>query len=268
MTLHPDYPYLYETHLHTSQGSRCSRATGAELADACKAAGYTGIFITDHHYGGNCVPDASLDWETWSDEFCKGYYDAKKRGDEIGLDVFFGWESCFRATEFLIYGLSPEWMRAHPELRTARMFDEDFEGMLTPETQYMLVHGAGGMVIHAHPFREAPYIEKTALYPDCIDGVEIMNAAHTNPLSYAHKQPVFDERAKRYAMMHDFPTTAGSDIHTTNLYCGGMAFKRKLESAQDFCRAVLSGEDYILTNGVEWFDKAGNPLNGEDAAEI
>lgn len=41
------YSYLYETHLHTSQGSLCGRAEGREMADACKKAGYTGIFVTD-----------------------------------------------------------------------------------------------------------------------------------------------------------------------------------------------------------------------------
>ena len=30
------YPYLYETHLHTSQGSLCGKKTGAEMAQACK----------------------------------------------------------------------------------------------------------------------------------------------------------------------------------------------------------------------------------------
>lgn len=30
------YPFLYETHLHTCQGSRCGRNTGAEMAEAAK----------------------------------------------------------------------------------------------------------------------------------------------------------------------------------------------------------------------------------------
>ena len=97
------YPYLYETHLHTSQGSLCGRAEGREMADACKKAGYTGIFVTDHNWGGNTAADSSLPWETWVSEFAKGFLDAKEEGERIGLDVFFGWEAGFQGTEFLIF---------------------------------------------------------------------------------------------------------------------------------------------------------------------
>lgn len=60
--------------------------------------------------------------------------------------------------------------------------------------------------------------------------------------------------------------TAGSDIHRTDLFGGGMAFSRKLESIQDFIRAVLDGEDYLLTNGEFWFTKDGQKI-GEAAAD-
>lgn len=261
--LHPDYPYLYETHLHTSQGSRCAHNTGAEMAEACKAAGYTGIFVTDHHWGGNCAVDRSLPWEDWVEGYSAGYRDAKRRGDEIGLDVFFGWESGFMGTEFLIFGLDPAWMKAHPQLRTSIPFlgiQIPPEEELTVERQYALVHAAGGMVIHAHPYREEPYIPEIRLYPDFVDGVEVINATHSNARSTGHNDPAYDDRARAYVAAHGFPTTAGSDIHSTELFGGGMAFRRRLASAQDFCRAVLSGEDYILTNGERWFDKQGNPL--------
>ena len=39
-----EYPYLYETHLHTKEISACARSSGADMARACKAAGYTGIW--------------------------------------------------------------------------------------------------------------------------------------------------------------------------------------------------------------------------------
>ena len=40
--------YKYETHLHTSEVSKCARSTGAEMARAFNKAGYAGIFVTDH----------------------------------------------------------------------------------------------------------------------------------------------------------------------------------------------------------------------------
>ena len=54
--------------------------------------------------------------------------------------------------------------------------------------------------------------------------------------------------------------TAGSDVHNTILFGGGVAFKRKLTSIQDYCHAILSGEDYLLTNGDAWFLKTGEPI--------
>ncbi len=244
-----DYPYLYDTHLHTSTGSACARNTGAEMAKACKEAGYTGIIVTEHNWGGNTTVERTKPWKEWVEEFSKGYEDAKREGDRIGLDVFFGYEAGFKGTEFLIYGLDKEFMLAHPELRKVSV-----------EEQYELVHQAGGMVIHAHPFREEFYIPEIRLYPEHVDGVEGLNATHSNPRSRNHNNPEADERAIAYATEHKLPMTAGSDIHATALLNGGMAFKRKLTSIQDFIKAVLEGEDYVLTNGVKWFSKEGHGL--------
>ncbi len=244
-----DYPYLYETHMHTCESSACAVSTGREMAQAAKDAGYTGIIITDHNwYGNNCI-DSGLGWESWIEQFCKGYENARDQGEKIGLDVFFGYESGYRGTEFLIYGVDKPWLKAHPQIKDASVSE-----------QYRLIHAAGGMVIHAHPFREADYIPELRLFPKDVDGVEAVNGAHSSPLSMSHRYPEFNSRAFVYARKHGFPVTAGSDIHTKRLYGGGMAFKRRLDSIEDFCRAVLGGEDYILTDGEVWYDKEGGIL--------
>ncbi len=242
-----EYPYLYETHLHTSEGSLCGRGTGEEMAVTAKECGYTGIIVTDHNWGGNaCVDINTLTWEKWIDEYCRGYHEAKKKGDEIGLQVFWGMEAGFDGTEFLIYGVSPEWFKAHPEIRTAGI-----------KELYELVHNAGGLFIHAHPFREEAYIPEVRLFPELVDGVEAVNATHSNVRSIGHNDPAYDARAIEYARKHKLPMTAGSDIHSTRFLCGGMAFKHKLETIQGFVKAILDGEDYILTNGDNCYTKYG-----------
>ena len=246
-TIREQYPYLYETHLHTSESSACSRSTGAEMARACKEYGYTGIFVTDHNWGGNTAIDRGLPWNEWVDAFVLGYRHAKAEGDRIGLDVFFGYEAGYQGTEFLIYGIDTAWMRAHPQLLTA-----------TVEEQYKLVHEAGGLVVHAHPYRKESYIPEIRLYPEWVDGVEGINATHSNPKSTGHNDPEFDVRAIAYARLHNLPMSGGSDIHGTNLFGGGVAFKRRLTSAADYVQAILTGEDCVLTNGVNWYDKWGN----------
>lgn len=252
ITLRKDYPYLYETHLHTSQASACARYTGAEMARACKAAGYTGIIVTDHNWGGNTAIDRRLPWKAWVEEFAKGFEDAERIGKRIGLEVFFGYEAGYRGTEFLIYGLDKKFMADHPELKTAGV-----------QEQYRLVREGGGMVIHAHPFREESYIPEIRLYPEYVDGVEGINATHSNHRSTAHNEPVYDARAIAYAKGHGLFLTAGSDIHSVSLLGGGMAFRRRLESIGDFMEALRSGEDYVLTDGDNWFTKEGERLGSE-----
>ena len=229
------YPFAYETHMHTKQGSRCGSASGADMAKAYKEAGYTGIIITDHFFYGNTAPDRDLPWADWVMEYCKGYEDAKECGDKIGLDVFFGWESGYNGTEFLVYGLDKEWLLAHPEIRDASI----------PE-QFELVHRYGGMVIHAHPFREENYIPEVRLFPEYVDGVEQINMAHFHKKNITDGY-MFNQKAEQYAKEHDFPVTGGSDMHSTNLWFGGMAFNRRLENIFDYNRCVMNREGIILT---------------------
>ena len=54
--------YLYETHLHTSEGSACGEVPGAAYIDFMKNRGFTGMIVTDHFFNGNCAVDRSLPW--------------------------------------------------------------------------------------------------------------------------------------------------------------------------------------------------------------
>jgi len=227
----PGYPYWYETHLHTKESSACARNTAAEMVYAYKEAGYTGIMVTDHFFHGNTAVDRNCSWEDWVEGYCKAYENAKKAGDEVGLTVFFGWEQSYRGTDFIVYGLDKAWLLKHPEIRDASV-----------EEQYRLVHADGGMIVHAHPYREAGYIPEIRLYPEFVDAVEVVNASHQD------ERAVYNERALEYALLHNFPQTEGSDIHSTKLFGGGMAFARKLENVQDYIEAVKKREGRLLSS--------------------
>ncbi len=251
------YPYLYETHLHTAMGSACAHATPEKMVRAAKEKGYAGIFITEHNWRGNSCIDGAIPWEMWIDRMAESYRAAKREGDRIGLSVFFAYEAGFfgkphHGAEFLIYGITPQWLKEHPHLR-----DLD-----APE-HLCLVRQAGAMVIHAHPYREAGYIRQVFLLPDAVDGVEAINAAHSNSRSISHNSEIFDRRAIEYARGNHLPMTAGSDIHTADLYGGGVAFKTPLHSVSDYCSAILQGGDYLLTNGEKVYDSKGKLLPGE-----
>ena len=244
--------YLYETHMHTSEGSACGQAGGAQMARAYGAGGYAGIIVTDHFFYGNTAVDRSLPWRDWVERFCLGYEHARAEGEKLGLQVFFGWESCYQGTEFLVYGLDKEWLLSHPQIRDA-----------TVEEQYAMVHEGGGFISHAHPFREASYIPGIRLFPEYVDAVEGINATHTSPFNSfkgGHKE--FNDRALAYGREHSLPLTAGSDQHSTAMIRGGMLFPRRLEDIHDFTRAVAAGEALRL---VDSSDEAF--WNGKQAQE-
>ncbi len=221
--------YKYETHMHTSEGSACANSTGAEMADKYKAEGYTGIIVTDHFFNGNSAVPRDLTWEERIDIFCTGYENAKARGDEIGLDVFFGFEYTYYGADFLVYGLNKQWLKENECIMGMNLF------------RFLdYVHACGGMVIHAHPFRDYEYIPMMTLAPHRIDGVEIVNTSHADP--------VFDERAKMYSEWYRLPVTCGSDAHNTSdrWYGGGVLSEKKFTSAIDYVTAVKNGEITII----------------------
>lgn len=97
--------------MHTSEASDCAECTAVQMADKYKAEGYTGIIITDHFFNGNSSVPHDLPWEERVELYCKGYEHAKARGDEIGLDVFFGIEFGDGGSDYLIYGLDKQWLK-------------------------------------------------------------------------------------------------------------------------------------------------------------
>ena len=223
--------FRYETHMHTSEASACASSTGAEMADKYKAEGYTGIIVTDHFFNGNTCVDRSLPWDEWVEGYCKGFENAKKRGDEIGLDVFFGIEYGDGSSDYLIYGLTKEWLIAHDDIMSL-----DLPSFLE------FVRSEGAMVIQAHPFRMRDYTRGIVHAPRFCDGIEIFNASDA--------ATPFNERAKIYASWYDLPGTGGSDSHntTTSFHAGGVLSPRKFTSALDYAKAVAAREIQVIEN--------------------
>jgi len=135
-----------------------------ELVDAYHSAGFTGIAITDHV----CQHYCTSNWETSVKDRMRGYKAAKKRGDEIGLDVVLGIELRFNISwsDYLIYGIDEDFLLANPH-----------PYRLTPQEFYRR-HGGDVLIIQAHPYRDIC----SAPLTDCIHGFEVFNgnARHNN----------------------------------------------------------------------------------------
>ena len=214
--------YLYETHMHTCQASACGRSTGREHARFYKDAGYTGIIVTDHFFGGNTAVDRSLPWKERVNWFWSGYEDAKEEGDRIGLDVFFGLEQNYSGDEYLIYGLTKEYMTEHPEMEHWNR-----------RQQLEEVHRAGGCVIQAHPFRIRGYMNRIRVGTAFCDGIEAANRGN---------EALDDARARRMGLAMNLVMTAGSDNHWSRpespIY--GVALEKRLTSIADYVKIILN----------------------------
>lgn len=230
--------FLYETHSHSREASACAQWTIRESLAAHKEFGYTGLILTNHFFHGNTCVDRKLPWNEWVRAFCAPYNEGLETAEQLGMQLFFGWESCYEGTEFLIYGLDEQWLLEHPQIRDASIAE-----------QFELVHEGGGLIIHPHPFREEDYIPQIRLFPEFVDGVECYNATHCSPKSLHHHGPEYDERAREYAGKHDFVMTAGSDSHHLPMLGGGMVFDRKLADIQDFICAVRDRECIQFLDG-------------------
>lgn len=241
--------FLYETHMHTCQGSACGVSTGKEHARYYKEMGYTGIIITDHFFGGNTAADRSLPWKERIEWFCSGYEDALAEGQKIGLDVFFGWEEGYRDDEYLVYGLDKAYMLAHPEMEH-----------WTRREQLENVHRAGGCVIQAHPFRmRTEYMKWIRLGESYSDGCEVANFGN---------KPWDDARAIRWAKANHRVMTAGSDNHHSpakGLY--GIELPERLRDIHDLVKIILEKKPIGLHVPEERFAVTEETPKAEELAQ-
>lgn len=215
--------YLYETHLHTAPVSRCAGATPEETVRFYKEIGYAGIFVSNHFLDGNINIDRALPYEERIRFYFSDYEKALAVGRELGISVFCGVEMSYGGTDFLVYGLDQAWYLAHPEI----------EGMPKSKLLPMLIE-EGALVIHAHPFREAAYIDHIRLFPRCVHGVEIFNACRSE----------FENRlAAQYTENYGLIRYAGSDNHKAGALktLGGMMTDHPIADEADYVCTVLGG---------------------------
>ena len=217
-------PYLYETHLHTYPVSKCAKASVKESLEFYKSLGYAGVFITNHFIDGYINCDINAPYNERIEFYCSDYEKAVQLGKDIGISVFFGIESSYKGTDFLIYGLDKAWLLKHPEV----------EGMKKSQMlKFMAEEGA--FIVQAHPFREASYIDHVRLFPRHVHGVEIYNANRTK---------FENSMAELYAKHYGLIPFAGSDNHYASgqTTLGGMQSETPICNVNDFINKVKNGE--------------------------
>ncbi|MCL2398706.1 MAG: histidinol-phosphatase [Defluviitaleaceae bacterium] len=214
--------YLYETHVHTSESSRCGQNSAVAQVRAYKKRGYTGIIITDHFIHGY-RKHLYLPWKIKMKHVASGYEAAKKEGIKCGLDVFFGWEFTVDGSDFLTYGLDLDFLFEHTHLAKLSL----------PEYSN-LIRKSGGYIAQAHPYRDkAGKGNKFPVNPEFLDGLEVYNAWD------ARNNKNANEKAFAFAQKHNLPIQAGSDSHGINIpIVSGIKLKKKADSILDIIEEV------------------------------
>ena len=224
--------YLYETHMHTAESSGCGRNSAAEQVRAYKSRGYQGIIITDHFINGySTCPKSKMPWEDKMGYVVAGYIAAKEEGDDIGLDVFLGWEFTVRGSDFLTYGLDWDFLMENPDLHKLDV----------PEYSD-LVRRSGGFLAQAHPYRKQPYIEyQLPVDHKYVDAIEVYNASD---------MAVTNKKALEFANKHNMPVQAGSDAHGTRVdFVSGIKMKKRARDIYDIIDAIMNREIGLILPG-------------------
>ena len=221
--------YKYETHLHTAPVSKCGKASVEESLTFYKEMGYDGVFITNHFVNGNINMDKSLPYTEKVEFYFSDYEKALPIGERLGLKVFCGVEMSCGGPDILVYGLDKAWYLAHPEVLEIKKSEA-----LT------LMAESGALLIHAHPFREASYIDHIHLYPRHCHGVEIINSS---------RPEAENAMAKLYAAHYDLLTLAGSDNHGAGRHkvLAGLQCREPISDVADFIEKVKAKKTEIFT---------------------
>lgn len=219
-------PYLWETHLHTSETSICGRVRAAEMVAAYRRAGYHGLVITDHFLNGNSYARKKRPWQKRIDLMVCGFNAAREAGAALGMPILLGCEFSYEGGDFLTYGISEQFWRDQPDIAD-----------LSVDAYVARVHDAGGFVSQAHPFRAEwympPVVEKRW---DLVDAFEVINGSHEK------KRRSWDEASLRMAQEHGLLQTAGSDAHSLlQVGTAALAFPEPFTSEADFLAALRAG---------------------------
>jgi len=221
--------YKYETHCHTSEGSKCGKVSAKELVGFYVSKGYTGIVITDHFIGNTTVPPY-YNWKNRVDYFCKGYNAAHEEGKKLGLDVFFSLEYSDTGNDFLLYGIEPEFLLENPDM-----------GDIGMTKVLRRARDAGAFIIHAHPFLQAYYIDSIRLVPSLIDAVEVVHGGGGSGKEFTRRNMFY---AEEYGLLK----TGGTDTHHFDIEgkLTGIALEHRAENILDLAAQIKAGKSRVL----------------------
>lgn len=179
-----------DTHVHTSEVSKCGKMSAVEIVEAYKKNGYDAIVITDHFKLGEISGQQLKPYEIVERQL-KGYIAAREAAGSA-MEVFLGAEYRFTSgdEDFLLLGLDEQKF-----FELARQLPDN------PRACRELMESMDCLMYQAHPFRPG----LTPAPTDALNGIEVYNG---NPRHDSH-----NDSARLFAERHHLRMLSGSDAH-------------------------------------------------------
>ena len=230
-------------HCHTGDVSTCGYLSAEELLERYLENGYSTVVVTDHFNRINLYRskkllsyleenDLKTCWQSRISHFLRGYENFKKVA-EGKLNVLLGiefqsWVEGNR-NDYLIYGVTEEWLRAS-ECVTTFNYKE----------MSIYAHEFGLKMYQAHPFRN----EMVITDPSYLDGIEVYNST-INVNSN-------NDIANLWADKKGLKKISGSDFHESiHKTAGGILTAEPITSNEQLLKVLDSEDNYDLIRDLE-----------------
>ncbi len=232
--------FKYELHMHTSESSACGKNNIHEMIKKYKAEGYAGAVITNHFFYGNTCIDRTLPPEEFVKQFCAPYFEGLATAKELDFDLLFGIEENLGGgKEFLIYGITPQFLLEHtylfaPEMNTSPYRFKMLECWVTEAKK------CGTLIALAHPFRSRAYIKDPDYLPDSslYEAVEVYNYCNT---------PEDNQKAMDFFADSDKIKISGSDLHSIEFsQSSGVLLPRRARDENALVEQLREGNFELL----------------------
>ncbi len=180
-----------ETHAHTKGGSPCAKVPAYDVVKAYAKAGYGALIITNH-FNDDTVPKPVLSPRQAVDHYVDLYRQAEEYGRELGIEVWFGIETCISGgpEDFLLFGAQPDILYENP-----------FMYRMTQEELFRECEQYGCLMYQAHPNRS--YCRPRD--PELLHGAEVYNGN----LHHDERNEISLLWARKYRLLQ----SSGSDFH-------------------------------------------------------
>ncbi len=221
--------FRYQLHCHTAPCSKCGAITPYDLVHSLYEGGYSGAAVTNHFFNGNSGIDRDFPWKKFVSCYEKDYLECRKFAAPLGIDILFGIEEHMgNGQEILCYGITPEMLYVHPELKNNSL-----------ELWYDTLSPLGVIIVQAHPFRVRSYVSEVGLFPsEFIHGIEVYNFGNSE-----------EENLQAEAAFSDNPhfiTTSGADAHLPHVLChAGIISKERISSERKLAEILIT-QQYSL----------------------